>query len=518
MTILPIYDYVFIGSGISSQICSNYLNKKFNILILESGLDHFSSFHSDLNLFTGTLPFFRESHINRVRQFGGTCNVWPGRMMFLNEIDFYNKFRNPEDNWPFPFNDFLIYYERALNYFGLNYHVLSKEIFSESKNSYLPRDLDYKYSFWSQKVSRFNSNSPLTKKLIKQNNISILKDHTVTKLIFSEDNVDRVICMRNDHSSISVRGHNFILCTGGIENARLLLNSLIDNNSLSSVRNNIGRYFMEHPKLMSEPIPFDRNIFDKSVFGLVKKFGYIEKGYGFSKSYFSKINSPNHYIQIVPKFNQSYINTYKNFISILKLFLNQSKSKSKISFKNLNLFTLPDVIYQLAPKERLPHSVHYHFQSIRKYLYKKPIFSEFNLEFHLEQLPSFSNSITLCSRRDKFGYRLPKINCNVSDYEMNAIKTLCSKFLTHKNCTPSFVKKLSNSIDFSSFHDASHHMGATRMSIHPHNGVVDANLKVHGSRNLFICGSSVFPTSGHANPTLTIAALSLKLSDYLNTF
>jgi choline dehydrogenase-like flavoprotein len=56
------------------------------------------------------------------------------------------------------------------------------------------------------------------------------------------------------------------------------------------------------------------------------------------------------------------------------------------------------------------------------------------------------------------------------------------------------------------------------MSIHPHNGVVDANLKVHGSRNLFICGSSVFPTSGHANPTLTIAALSLKLSDYLNTF
>ena len=60
-----------------------------------------------------------------------------------------------------------------------------------------------------------------------------------------------------------------------------------------------------------------------------------------------------------------------------------------------------------------------------------------------------------------------------------------------------------------------HHMGGTIMGNDPKKSVVDANLKVHGSKNIFVIGSSVFPTGGHANPTLTITQLSLRLGDYL---
>ena len=60
-----------------------------------------------------------------------------------------------------------------------------------------------------------------------------------------------------------------------------------------------------------------------------------------------------------------------------------------------------------------------------------------------------------------------------------------------------------------------HHLGGTRMGQDEKNSVVDKNLKVHNSKNLFICGSSVFPSGGHANPTLTIIQLSLRLSDFL---
>jgi choline dehydrogenase-like flavoprotein len=49
----------------------------------------------------------------------------------------------------------------------------------------------------------------------------------------------------------------------------------------------------------------------------------------------------------------------------------------------------------------------------------------------------------------------------------------------------------------------------------PRFGVVDRNCRVHGIVNLFIAGSSVFPTAGYANPTLTIVALSLRLADHL---
>lgn len=60
-----------------------------------------------------------------------------------------------------------------------------------------------------------------------------------------------------------------------------------------------------------------------------------------------------------------------------------------------------------------------------------------------------------------------------------------------------------------------HHMGATRMSADPEEGVVDENCRIHGVRNLYIAGCSVFPTSGIANPTLTIIALTMRLSDHL---
>ena len=60
-----------------------------------------------------------------------------------------------------------------------------------------------------------------------------------------------------------------------------------------------------------------------------------------------------------------------------------------------------------------------------------------------------------------------------------------------------------------------HHMGTTRMHVNPKRGVVDSDGRVHGIANLYIAGSSVFPTSGHANPTFTIVVLALRLADHL---
>jgi choline dehydrogenase-like flavoprotein len=62
---------------------------------------------------------------------------------------------------------------------------------------------------------------------------------------------------------------------------------------------------------------------------------------------------------------------------------------------------------------------------------------------------------------------------------------------------------------------ASHHMGTTRMHDDPRRGVVDRDCRVHGVSNLFIAGSSVFPTAGSGSPTLLIAALALRLADHL---
>jgi choline dehydrogenase-like flavoprotein len=58
-------------------------------------------------------------------------------------------------------------------------------------------------------------------------------------------------------------------------------------------------------------------------------------------------------------------------------------------------------------------------------------------------------------------------------------------------------------------------MGTTRMHQNPRLGVVDANCQMHGLPNLFVAGSSVFPSCGYANPTLTIVALAIRIADRL---
>jgi choline dehydrogenase-like flavoprotein len=62
---------------------------------------------------------------------------------------------------------------------------------------------------------------------------------------------------------------------------------------------------------------------------------------------------------------------------------------------------------------------------------------------------------------------------------------------------------------------ARHHMGTTRMHDDPRQGVVDQHCRVHGVANLHIAGSSVFPTPGIVNPTLTLTALAIRLADRL---
>jgi choline dehydrogenase-like flavoprotein len=65
------------------------------------------------------------------------------------------------------------------------------------------------------------------------------------------------------------------------------------------------------------------------------------------------------------------------------------------------------------------------------------------------------------------------------------------------------------------FPTAHHHMGTTRMHTDPRHGVVDENCRVHAMTNLFVSGTSVFPTGGYINPTLTAIALSVRLADHV---
>jgi len=137
----------------------------------------------------------------------------------------------------------------------------------------------------------------------------------------------------------------------------------------------------------------------------------------------------------------------------------------------------------------------------------------------VEQSPDPANRIVLSDELDQLGQRRIKIFWRWNELDLNSIRRTQEIFRQEfatagiGTFTPTKASALGKPLAFSSPH---HFMGATRMHDDPRRGVVDANCRVHGLQNLFIAGSSVFPTGGFANPTLTVVAMTLRLAEHLN--
>lgn len=132
--------------------------------------------------------------------------------------------------------------------------------------------------------------------------------------------------------------------------------------------------------------------------------------------------------------------------------------------------------------------------------------------------PNPENRVVLAAEKDIFGNRIPKVRANLSTKDKQSIVEL-------HNLLGQEIKNSGFGVFESDLElywdrwpikdDSSHHSGTTRMGHVPKSSVVDENCKIHSVHNLYVAGSSLFPTSGHANPTFTIVALAIRLSEHL---
>jgi choline dehydrogenase-like flavoprotein len=133
-----------------------------------------------------------------------------------------------------------------------------------------------------------------------------------------------------------------------------------------------------------------------------------------------------------------------------------------------------------------------------------------------EQEPNIASRVYLDNEKDKLGMPKLVLDWKLSDRSFNSSLHLMHLLDEHfRRYEAGHIEQDLSEIKELPYTDASHHLGTTRMSADANTGVVDANCQVHGIKNLYVAGSSVFPTAGHANPTLTIAAMSLRLADHL---
>jgi choline dehydrogenase-like flavoprotein len=146
----------------------------------------------------------------------------------------------------------------------------------------------------------------------------------------------------------------------------------------------------------------------------------------------------------------------------------------------------------------------------------------FQLNTRIEQAPNPNSRITIGTEKDELGVPKANLHWQLTGLDKRSIRKIYH--ILGQQIGIAGIGRLRLMEYLQDENDTSwpdgtdggwHHMGATRMSEDPKSGVVNANCKVHGISNLFVAGAACYPTSGASNPTLTLVALSLHLSDFI---
>lgn len=476
---------------------------------------------------------------NRRRQFGGTSSAWGGRCIPFEPIDFKTRSWVPEGTWPITFDDLLPYYHKAADLCQIGrYEFDAQKAFPDSKREILEgldseELISYPLERWSPPV---HFGKVYQGKLENSKNIQVLMDAHALSLQTLDDSsrVSHVDVSMNG-IRLSVQARRFVLATGGIENARLLLHSTNDRfpTGLGNQNDNVGRYYMVHlsgvfaevklrdkQKLMAD--------FERDAGGVYCRRRWwfpepVQEANQLLNSIFFlyHANTTNGHRDVL--FSSRFV--AKSMLSILsQKSVNRSVSMARQLMPSLRehsaniarngLLEVPDLIrlsLKRMAKRRLP------------YLLPSKRNDYWGLYFQTEQAPNRESRVCLSdSQTDSFGVPRAEVRLAFLDADIDSIvkahtlfvNTFNSKDLGEIRYSESGLRAYLHE-RFKAFNSASHHIGTTRMSDDPKTGVVDKDAKVYGLENLYVAGSSVFPTGGHANPTLTIVAHALFLADHL---
>ena len=515
-------DICVVGAGAAGITLSSELNgSSQSVCLIESGsYDPDESTQSLYDLDIAGYPV-RRDFMSRARYFGGTCNLWAGRSMQLTEFDLSRRDWVPNSGWP-------ITYSELQRYYGKAERILKLPSFDTFKNGILPRtmspsertlfnnnDLEPNVSLWAKKPLRFGA--AYKSRLKRSRNVNVYLNANVLEVMMNPagNSVEELQMMTLGGNRARIRAKCFVLACGGLENARLLLVSRsVHPNGIGNQFDLVGRFFMDHPRTVYGKIRLTGKQRFPLLLGIPVREGIAQVGIQLSENVQRQERLLNNYLSLERHWSPQTAKAYSSFIHSMKILLRRGYSGRRFTLSGSNLSKIPELIYLLSPRELMPHFLYRGFKRIRDKVGKDLV--QLIVVNYCEQAPNSESRVLLSQERDKLNMNRLILNWKVGAEETRTLTRLQELLDLHlRNNNMGYVHTDSNEMTNLSYTDASHHIGTTRMSDSHRQGVVDPNCKVYGVENLFIAGSSIFPTCGHANPTWTIAALAIRLADHL---
>lgn len=530
-------DVCIIGAGPAGiSLARELANQDFRVCLLESGgLETLDTLTQALGEAETEGEMVQIAPQNRHRQLGGNAGYWGVhlsktrqgvRLVPLDEVDFEQRDWIPYSGWPFKRDHLVPFYERAQAVMGSGPFAYDAE---DWETADAPQ-MQFKSNRLRTRVFQFG----VGKLFVDQYRREIGRASNITTFFYSnalELETDetggtikrvRVGCM--DGNQFWVSAKIVILAAGGVETAHLLL--LSNQTHPAGVGNQhdlVGRFFMDHPLVHGGVIiPSNPEIFNRTaLYDLREVDGVpIMGGLTLSNEAIRKEQLLNIAAWIFPRSKRFLPSDARNSLRTLASprWLDQGMTGFLRDVRNVvgGVGEFATLVQDKVTKKPVPFWATLadggwsYLQSQKERQYDL-----FEVLHITEQVPDPNSRLILGEGVDPLGRRRIKHLSRWSQAEKDGIKRawgVLSDELS-KAGIGKFVPQMDGDDFIVASATASHHMGATRMHIDPKQGVVDEHCKVHGVSNLYIASSSVFPTGGYANPTLTIVALALRLAD-----
>ena len=507
------FDICIIGAGAAGlTVASNFLTGKLSVAVLESGGTDRRPSASENGAASPLGLDYAPLSTSRLRGFGGSTQAmgWGGLCKPLDSQDFEVRPWVRDSGWPFGIEELAPYYERAGTTLGLS------DIKALADRQYLFPDRSALLSVDNVELCRHRRlGSWFRDPLERSSAVNVLTSVTVLYLEYAAGgtHISSAICADAGGKRFRISSSIFVLAAGGIENSRLLL---LSNRLASRGSGLIGSYFMDHPRFTIgtlkpadgqarsalaglDRIRIARQQRMAQWLGVDRNRRYLVKGLTLPFQVQQRAGLLNYRAWIEPCYPGQNAKT----INKLKQMLLDHRDRVIEHGKEFDV--------RLLLMKNLNWTNGMHIVRPRR------LAMSFRLHHFVEPEPHRESAITLSSEEGRFGLPLASVSWRLSSNTLNSLTNTIG-ILQQEFQNSGLAKLEIRPEEWENIEKPMwtwHHMGTTRMHHDTCRGVVDENCRVHGVRNLFVSGSSVFPTVGNDTPTLTVIALAHRLSDYL---
>ncbi len=501
-------DICIIGAGASGiSIALELINTPFKVILLEGG--GFQYDDKIQNLYKGktTGQKYYPMKSSRLHFFGGASQHWGGMCSPLDEIDFKERDWVENSGWPISKKDLIPFYKKAQINLDLGPFEYNLDFWQKQNPSFIPFPLD-KNVVWNkmwQWSPPTQFGTKYKKTIIEAKNIHLYTYANAVDLSANENisTIKDVTVKNYVDKTHTVSAKHFILACGAIQNARVLLASKSQSkNGLGNSNDLVGRYFMEHPEINSAELWLS-NPKSTNLYLFPKKIPRIRAELALTEKQQQDLKILNGTASLIP------LTEARHYKTNMETWQDENPLISQKNKRSVQLNNFWD-------------KVQFKMSQIKE-SQEKGIDNAYQLYIRMEQAPNPLSRVTLDKEKDSLGVPRANLHWDVTDFERESIRKFFILLGKQFGISDIGRIKLLDFLQTKSKNDKPqysggwHHIGTTRMHNDPKKGVVDSNCKVHGINNLFVAGSGCFPTSGAANPTLTLVALSIRLANHVKS-